>query len=173
MSELQASDLAQAYLDECRSQLEAKFERIEHCLQQLNDEQIWWRPHEEANSVGNIVLHLCGNLRQWILHGVGGAADERDRPAEFAERGPINKNELLQRLRAAVDEASQTLVKTSAEELLRTRRVQGFDVNGLTAIFDSVSHLAGHTQEIIYITRLQLGHAYQFHWQPSSAEEGA
>ena len=168
-----APTISQVFLDECQQQLQAKFEKIEHCLKQLNEEQVWWRPHEEANSIGNIILHLCGNMRQWVLHGIGGAADERDRPAEFAEHGRHSRDELLHQLRDVIGEVAVVLQATTSEDLLKMRRIQGFDVNGLSAIFDSVSHLVGHTQEIIYITRLQLGHAYGFHWQPSTPEEGA
>lgn len=167
------NNIATAYVSACRGQLAAKLEKIQHCAGQLSDEQIWWRPREEANSIGNILLHLCGNLRQWIIHGVGGAPDVRDRPAEFAQRDPVERDELLRRLKTAIDEACAVLSAATEEELLRARRIQGFDVSGLKAIFDSVTHLAGHTQEIIYITRLQLGDAYQFHWQPTTKEEGA
>lgn len=165
--------LAAAYVAECRDQLNAKLEKIHHCAGQLTDEQIWWRPHASANAVGNVILHLCGNIRQWILHGIGGAPDVRHRPEEFSQRDPIPKDILLQQLEETLEEAFAVLSAVEAEDLLRPRRIQGFQVSGLAAIFDSVGHFVGHTQEIIYITRLQLGDAYQFHWQPATKEEGA
>ena len=147
--------------------------KIRHCLSQLTDEQVWWRPHESMNSIGNLILHLSGNVRQWIVAGIGGAPDVRDRPREFSEIQVIPKDELLRRLKEAVSEASEALSKMTTAEMLRPRRIQGFEVSGLGAIFDSVPHFKGHTQEIIGLTRMQLGDNYKFDWVPKTAEEGA
>ncbi len=148
-------------------------QRIRHCLAQLNDDQIWSRPSEAMNTTANLILHLCGNVRQWIISGVGGAEDMRQRPLEFSLRGPIAGDELLKQLEQTVADAKAVLTRVSASELLRTRRIQGFDVTGMQAIFESVAHFRGHTQEIIHMTRCQLGDAYRFAWSPSTAEEGA
>ena len=147
--------------------------RIKHCLGQLSDDQIWWRSHPAMNSVGNLILHLCGNVRQWIIAGLGGGPDTRNRPVEFSERGPIPKDELLRRLEAVVAEAKNVLERQSARKLVEPRRIQGADITGLQAIFNSVPHFRGHTQEIIHITRLQLGDAYRLAWEPQTPEEGA
>jgi hypothetical protein len=165
--------VGQAFLAQVRRRLTACHERIGHCLGQLDDAQVGWRPHASMNSIANIVLHLCGNLRQWIVSGVDGTADVRDRPAEFAERRPISRDELLRRLALAVAEAADTLSRVSDRQLLEPRRVQGFDETVLSALFDSLSHLAGHTQEVVYITRLQLGDAYRYDWVPATPEQGA
>lgn len=147
--------------------------KCKHCLSQLTDEQVWWRSHPSLNSIGNLILHLCGNVRQWIVAGLGGAADNRDRPGEFSERGPIPKDELLNRLESVVSEARAVLARQTARQLLKARRIQGFDVSGLKAIFDSVPHFRGHTQEIIGMTRMQLGDAYKFAWTPTTPAQGA
>lgn len=147
--------------------------KIRHCLGQLTDEQVWWRPHESMNSIGNLILHLSGNVRQWIVAGIGGAPDVRDRSREFSEIQVIPKDELLGRLEEVVSEASEALSKMTTAEMLRPRRIQGFEVSGLGAIFDSVPHFKGHTQEIIGLTRMQLGDNYKFDWVPKTAEEGA
>lgn len=167
-----ADDVATAVGTEAAKELANALARIKHCLKQLNDEQVWWRDRPALNSIGNLILHLCGNLHQWIVAGLGGAGDRRDRPAEFAERGPIPKEELLRRLEAVVAEARATLARLDARQLLAERRVQGFDVTGLGAIFDSVPHFRGHTQEIIHMTRAQLGDAYQFAWTPTPQQGG-
>jgi hypothetical protein len=148
-------------------------DRIKHCLAQLTDEQVWKRSQPSLNSIGNLILHLCGNVRQWIVAGLGGAADVRNRPSEFAEHGPIPKEELLRRLDAVVGEAKQVLARLPALQLLEVRRIQGFDVTGLAALFDSVPHFRGHTQEIVHMTRLRLGDDYQFSWKPTTPEQGA
>jgi hypothetical protein len=168
-----AEDVAAAVGREAANELAGALGKIEHCLSQLTEEQVWWRAQPSLNSIGNLILHLCGNLRQWIVAGLGGAADVRDRPAEFAQRGPIGKDELLRSLRGAVGEAREALGRVTARVLLEARRIQGFDVTGMTAIFDSIPHFRGHTQEIISLTRLQLGEDYRFLWAPTTPEQGA
>jgi hypothetical protein len=166
-------EVAAAVGSEAANELTSALARIKHCLGQLTDEQVWWRSRPALNSIGNLILHLCGNLRQWIVAGLGGAADSRDRPGEFAERGPIPREELLGQLDAVVDEARAVLTRQTARQLLEARRIQGFDVTGLAAVFGSVPHFRGHTQEIIHLTRLQLGDAYRFAWTPTTPEQGA
>lgn len=166
-------ELAQAVVAEAENRLEESLTKIKHCLNQLNDEQVWWRQSEPQNSIGNIILHLCGNLRQWIVAGVGSEADTRHRPSEFSERGPIPKNELLGRLEGGVREACAALAAAGPEQLLKSRRIQGSDVTGIGAIFDSVPHFVGHMHQVVYIARSQLGDRYEFEWSPSTPEEGA
>ena len=168
-----ADELAAAVGSEASKELTSALGKIKHCLGQLTDDQVWWRSHPSLNSVGNLILHLCGNVRQWIVAGLGGAVDSRDRPAEFSELGPIPKDELLRKLEAVVDEARAVLARQTARQLLEARRIQGFDMTGLAAIFDSVPHFRGHTQEIVSLTRLQLGDAYRFAWAPTTPDQGA
>jgi hypothetical protein len=139
-------------------------DRMLHALGQLSDEQAWWRPDERMNAAGNVVLHVCGNLRQWIVVGVGrgGAGDDRDRAGEFAARGGWTVEALSDRLRATVAEAVAVVEGVDEAGLLATRHVQVGEVTGLGAIWHSVAHLEGHAQEMIYLTRLQLGEAYRF-----------
>lgn len=146
---------------------------IEHCVGQLTDDQIWWRPQEPLNSIGNLLLHLNGNLQQWMIAGLRGTADTRNRPSEFATRTPTPGATLVEQLQATIHEIKQTLSAIRPEEMLTPRRIQGFDVTGWEAVFDSIPHLKGHTQEIVCLTRQQLDNRYQFLWQPSSTEDGA
>lgn len=99
--------------------------------------------------------------------------DARDRPKEISDQGPIGKDELHRRLDMAVAEAKAALAKVSAADLLERRRIQGFDVTGLGAIFHSASHFRGHTQEIVHMTRIQLGDEYKFAFVPTTPEQGA
>lgn len=165
--------LASAYTGLARKHLAERIERIKHCVGQLDDEQVWWRPHESMNSIGNILLHLGGNLRQWLVSGVGGVPDTRDRPAEFTERGPIPREELIRRLEAVAFEADAALAALDESRLLEPRRIQGFEETVLSAIWSSLEHLGGHAQEIVYITRLQLGDCYRFAWMLTTPEQGA
>jgi hypothetical protein len=126
-----ADDLAAAVGTETANELTSALSKIKHCLGQLNDEQVWGRSQPSHNSIGNLILHLCGNLRQWIIVGLGGGADVRNRPAEFAERGLIPKDELVRKLAAVVEESKAVLARQTARQLLEARRIQGFDVTGL------------------------------------------
>jgi Protein of unknown function (DUF1572) len=129
---------------------------------------------ELAQDLERLELRLAdGNVRQWIVAGIGGEPDVRQRPKEFSERGPISKSELLRRLDQVLAEAHEALGKASAQDLLRPRCIQGFNVTGLEAIFDSVPHFKGHTQEIIHMTRRMPGNAYKFAWVPSTPQEAA
>jgi hypothetical protein len=168
-----ADELAAAVGAAAAHELESALNRIKHCLDQLTDEQIWHRSQPGFNSIGNLILHLCGNLRQWVVAGTGGAPDVRNRPAEFAEQEPIPKDKLMRRLEAVVEEAKRVLAGVDARQLAAVHRIQGFDVTGVAAIFDSVPHFRGHTQEIVRMTRMQLGEAYKFAWTPTTPEQGA
>jgi len=163
----------EAFISESRLALEHSMHKIAHCLDQLSDEDLWWRPHESHNSIQNIMLHLCGNVRQWIIHGVGGAPDVRNRPDEFADRRPIAKAELFEKLRGTIAEADAALAALPPERLLERRRIQGFDTYPLAAILDSVSHFVGHTHQIVYVARLKLGDSYRFQFVPATVEQGA
>ncbi|HAA49487.1 MAG TPA: hypothetical protein DCE43_07185 [Planctomycetaceae bacterium] len=169
---MDAKDLSTAVASETNRRLETSVRKIRHCIDQLSDDQLWWRPAEPMNSIGNLVLHLSGNLRQWIVAGVGGAIDNRNRPEEFSERGPIARDDLLALLDLAVNDSREALDGITAESLLRPLRIQGFELTALGAIFDSIPHFGGHTQEIVNLTRQQLGDSYRFEWAPSTAEGG-
>jgi len=168
-----ASSVASAFLTEARNTLGGSLKKIEHCVEQLSDADVWWRQHESHNSIQNVILHLCGNLRQWILHGVSGESDVRDRPLEFSDRARRPKAELVSMLKETVAACDRALEAFPPERLLERRRIQGFDTTVLSAIFDTVSHFVGHQHQIVYITRLRLGDAYRFQWAPATPEQGA
>lgn len=147
--------------------------KIQHCVDQLSEAQVWQRPQPALNSVGNLLLHLAGNLTQWVVCGVGGEPDHRNRAAEFAAAGGISKRVLLQTVIEAANAAQAAVQRLTCSELLRVRRIQGFEVTGLAAIFHSIPHFRGHTQEIVHIARTLLGDRYQIQWQPTTPEEGA
>ena len=109
-----ADELTTAVGTEAANELASALAKLNHGLGQLTDEQVWWRPRPALNSIGNLILHLCGNVRQWLVAGLGAAADSQDRPAEFAERGPIPKEESLRKLEAVVEEARAVLARQTA-----------------------------------------------------------
>ena len=151
----QTWETGRAFLAEARRHLREDYlPKIERCLERLTDEQVWWRASERSNSVGNLLLHLEGNLRQWVVCGVGGAEDARARDREFAERQQVSRETLLASLRAAVSEADDALARLDPEALLETRRVQGLDVTLLAAVFHAVEHFSMHTGQIILLTKM-------------------
>ena len=169
----QTQDVFTATKNAVVDELDSAVETIAHCLGQLTGEQVWWRPSPSMNSIGNLILHLSGNVRQWITTGVGGAEDIRDRPLEFSEQGPIEAHELMRQLTGTIEEAKQAIANGSPEDLTDRRRIQGFEVTGIGAVVHSVAHFRGHVQEIVHLTRSQLGDAYKFDFVPSTPEQGA
>jgi uncharacterized damage-inducible protein DinB len=162
-----------AFVADARKTLADAQDKIVHCISQLDDDQLNWRPFEQQNSIANIILHLCGNVGQWIIAGVEQLPDTRHRPSEFSDRKQYSKTDVLARLALTVREAEATISRVTSETLLQPRRIQGFDISVLSAIFDAVSHFRGHSQEIVYITRLQLKEKYKFKFVPATKEQGA
>jgi uncharacterized damage-inducible protein DinB len=131
--------------------------RLDVCLAQLTEEQIWARGGENENAVGNLVLHLCGNVRQWIIANIGGEPDQRQRDAEFAARGGLAGTDLRQRLSATVAEAIQVLQRVTAARLSERLVIQGYEGSVLDAIYHVVEHFAMHTGQVIFVTKMLTG----------------
>ena len=157
-------EIGETFLLQARLHLNDDFmPKIARCLEVLSDEDVWWRAHETNNSVGNLLLHLSGNVRQWIVSGIGGMPDSRQRSLEFSERNTIPTKIIWSTLQDAVREASQILESFPVGRLLETRKIQGFDKTALQAIFHVVEHFALHTGQIIYITKLREGRDLKFY----------
>ena len=165
--------LVEAFVRESHDAVDQELRRIAHCLDQLSSEDVWWRPAPGVNSIGTIIRHLCGNLRQWFIHGIGGEPDVRDRPAEFAVVEHISKAALLDELTAVIEQVHAVLDNVDGGMLLEERRIQGFDTTGLSAIYNTVTHLEGHALQIAYITHLRLGESYTPFWIPETKDQGA
>jgi uncharacterized damage-inducible protein DinB len=148
---------AALFLDYSTGKLRQLESRIEACLEKLNGEQVWARGAEDENAAGNLVLHLCGNVRQWIVSGVGGNPDIRERDAEFAARGGAAIAELCAKLRATVDEATGILEALPPAQLSERRTIQGYEVSVLEAIYSVVEHFSMHTGQIIFATKAFTG----------------
>lgn len=162
--------------DLCVRQWRSRFQerylpRIVDCLGELSEEEIWWRPNDASNSIGNLVLHICGNMRQWIISGLGGAADIRERDKEFAERGPIARDELRKELQHTVRQASGVLAHLKPGELTRRYRIQGYEVTGYEAVAHVIEHVAYHAGQIIYVTKLKHAKDLGFTHLPSATSK--
>jgi uncharacterized damage-inducible protein DinB len=150
----QANEVAEGFLQQARSHLKDDFmPKIRRCLDELSETDVWWRPHEATNSVGNLLLHLAGNVRQWVISSLGGATDRRQRPQEFAERTPISKEELWAGLEKTIREADAILADFPRDRLLEKRFIQKYETNVLQAVFHVVEHFSYHTGQIVYVTK--------------------
>jgi uncharacterized damage-inducible protein DinB len=155
-----------AFLRHARFRLQDDYKvKIGLAIADLSDEQIWWRPNEASNSIGNLVLHLCGNARQWIVAGVGGASDARQRASEFSSRDQLDRATLIALLEdtlrdvdVQLSELEQRLTAIAPDApLQRTCRPQGFDQTVLDAVFHVVEHFSYHTGQIVLLAKWHAG----------------
>lgn len=128
--------------------------RLRACVESLTDGQVWWRPNASSNTIGNLVLHLNGNVRQWLVDSFSGNEDRRDRPAEFVAQGDLTGAELLARLGATVEEALTVLERLTEAKLVAQYEIQGYRVSGLDAVYQTIEHFGLHYGQIAYVTKL-------------------
>jgi hypothetical protein len=128
--------------------------QIRHCLEELTEDQIWWRANEKSNSIGNLVLHVSGSMRHYLCRGLGGFTYDRNRPGEFAERGPVPKEQLISIFDETIRQATETFQKFDGSRLADPSVEPGYQ----PAIFDQILgiaiHLAIHTGQIVYATKM-------------------
>ena len=160
------TDIAHTFLHESRRLLRSDYlPKIERCLERLSEEDVWWRPNEASNSIGNLLLHLCGNVGQWIVGGVGQRGFERHRQREFDERSHLPWRDLLAKLKATLAEADEVMRSLNAESLLERRQIQDYDVTVLEAIYHVVEHFGMHTGQIIMLSKMRTETDLKL-WQP-------
>lgn len=134
--------------------MEENTPRIEKCLAELTEAEVWQRPNDASNSIGNLILHLCGNITQYAISSLGNSADVRDRNAEFAATGGLSKTELLEKLSWTLREAVEVIRLASREEMLRVRTVQGFRMSGIGIAIHVCEHYSYHTGQIAFWTKI-------------------
>lgn len=161
-------DVAQVFLERSRYYLRDEYRtKLRRSVETLPADALWWRANDASNSVGNLLLHLTGNVRQWIVTGVGRAPDSRDRASEFAAReggvGGQSASELLARLDEVLDEALAVLDLLEPSELLTRRIIQGRDVTVCYAIYHVVEHFAMHMGQVILIAKHHAPGAIKFY----------
>lgn len=150
------ADIGKEFIAAARQHLVVEYlPKITRCVGELKEEDFWWRASEVENSVGNLLLHLSGNLRQWILSGIGGAPDSRVRQEEFDARGGRSKADVLELFTATVREVDEVLAGFDAARLTEVRHFQQWDHSCLYAISHVVEHVAQHMGQIIFITKLR------------------
>jgi uncharacterized damage-inducible protein DinB len=148
------------------------FDRILHAVNQLDDEQLRYRPSNNSNSIGVIIQHVTGNLNQWIYSGVGGGTFQRHRAQEFKEAVSKSKEEILATTSSLRKKILDVVSQVPPDSLLSSRHIQGFDETVMSALIAALTHLELHSGQIIFLAKLILGEKYEESWQPENTEQG-
>lgn len=158
-------EAGQAFIHRSRRYLTKDYlPRIQRAVEALSEEDVWWRPNPASNSVGNLILHLAGNARQWVVSGIGKAPDVRQRDEEFRRPGEGKADALLTLLEGTLAEVDRVLAELPAAELGSERVIQGMNVTVLDALYHVVEHFSMHTGQIIYVAKLRSGRDLGF-WE--------
>src|SRR5580698_3428411 len=152
------SNLSELFLTFSKDKLLNQYwPRLQTIVGSLTDDQIWWRPNSACNSIGNLLLHLNGNVGQWLVSSFNKSEDKRNRPAEFSAKEGATAAELLVQLSATLDAAGAVLDRLTIDELLARYEIQGFHVRGIDVVYQVVEHFGLHYGQIIYITKSLTG----------------
>ena len=146
-----------------RKLLEQYWPRLRSCVEPLTEEQVWWRPNEASNGIGNLIQHLNGNVRQWLVASFSKTEDTRNRPAEFQERRGFPASVLIDQLDTTMKQASEVLSRLTETDLLTPLEIQGYKVNGLQAVYQVVEHFGMHYGQIVYLTKILRGEDLGFY----------
>jgi uncharacterized damage-inducible protein DinB len=137
--------------------------KIRHCVDALPRQALWARPNQNSNSVGNLLVHLTGNVSEWILGSVGGRSITRNRASEFAQRDGADGPTLLANLEAVLEDADSVLASLSEQDLERSIVIQARDTTVLGAVYHVVEHFAMHTGQIIFLTKIYAPNKIHFY----------
>jgi len=158
------SDPATLFVQRARYYLSTEYRtKLALAVEALPSDRLWWRANDQSNSVGNLLLHLAGNIRQWIVSGVGGAPGTRNRASEFAARSGASAKDLLADLERAIDEVDRVLASLDPADLLTRRTIQGRDTTVLEAIFHVVEHFSMHLGQIVLMAKAHAPGAVHFY----------
>jgi uncharacterized damage-inducible protein DinB len=147
-------DFIREFIDQSVHRIDENTPKLITCVKELGESELWKRPNAHSNSIGNIILHLCGNIRQYAISSLGNRRDVRERDKEFSADGGHSGPELLKKLTDTLDEAKGIIQKVTAEELLRKRKVQGYSHSGIGIIIHVTEHYSYHTGQVIFWTKL-------------------
>ncbi len=144
------SDVIKEFVENAIYRLDESTRMISIAFDTLEEEEIWQRPNESSNSVGNLILHLCGNITQYAISSLGEVEDVRDRDSEFKTTLGLTRKELLKKLLNTVSAAKSTIANTTLEQWLKKREVQGFYFSGIGVVLHVVEHYSYHTGQIAF-----------------------
>ena len=167
------TDLARAFIEETIRRFDEEYlPRLEEAVATVPADKLWWRPHDDITSVGNLLVHLEGNSRQWLLGALGGGSTERARGAEFAAREGDDATTLCAKLRATIEASYPVLRAMTDADLAHTYVIQGFDVTGLAAVYHVLEHFGWHTGQIVWIAKATAGAGHGLAFYDDAALEG-
>ncbi|MBN9481848.1 MAG: hypothetical protein BGO70_14870 [Bacteroidetes bacterium 43-93] len=146
--------ISREFIEKSIYYIELNTPRIEKCLADLTEVEVWNQPNESTNSIGNLILHLCGNITQYILSSIGGLSDHRERDKEFSIKGGLSKAELLQKLQHTISSAVSVIKNCDEDSLVEIRSVQGFNLSGIGIIVHVTEHYSYHTGQIALLTKM-------------------
>jgi uncharacterized damage-inducible protein DinB len=149
-----SEEFQREFIDQSVHRIDENTKRLRACLDELDELETWKRPNENSNSIGNLILHLCGNIRQYAISSLGNIPDVRERDKEFSADGGYSKYELLDRLTSTIDQAKDVMRTADVAELLRKRHVQGYIYSGIGIIIHITEHYSYHTGQIIFWMKL-------------------
>ncbi len=159
-----ALNMAELFLDFSRRKLlEHYWPRLRASVEPLAEGQIWWRPNPASNSIGNLVLHLNGNVAQWLVASFNRQEDKRNRPVEFAAESGLTASQLLDRLGATMSQSAEVLARLTEADLVSPYEIQGYHVTGLEAVYQVVEHFGLHYGQIAYIAKSLTGRDLGFY----------
>jgi|SRR4030095_8816940 len=147
------NQIAKEFLKESIFRINENLPRIKKCLDELTDYKLWQRPNNSSNSIGNLVLHLCGNITQYIISGIGKKEDNRKRASEFEAKGGFTREELKEKITSNINSAVLILKNLNEEDLTEVKTVQGYRYSGIAIIIHVTEHLSYHTGQITYWTK--------------------
>jgi uncharacterized damage-inducible protein DinB len=153
----------QEFIEQSIYRIEKNTPKIIKCLGELSEEQIWLRPNDASNSIGNILLHLCGNITQYVISALGDQPDIRERDKEFSANSGYNKDELLKKLNTTVGQAKNIIQTMDENKLMKMYSVQGFNYSGTGIIIHVTEHYSYHTGQVIFWTKLLTGNDLGFY----------
>jgi uncharacterized damage-inducible protein DinB len=150
------TDIARHFIAQSRGFLRADYlPKIERSVEVLSDEDVWWRANEASNSIGNLLLHLEGSTRAWIIGVAGGLHNPRNRQQEFDEREHVPRAELMSRLKQTLTEVDEVLARLDVEVLAERRQAGSEEVTVLWAVYHAVEHFSMHTGQIIMLAKMR------------------
>lgn len=150
---MQAATVQDEFKAQAIFRLRENVPRIEKCFALLTEEEAWHPPNPTSNSMANLILHLCGNIRQYIVSSLGKTEDVRQRDIEFSTRSGYSKTELIDKITNTIEEAASVIESATAEDLMQARLVQGFEMTGIGIVIHVVEHLTYHVGQIAYYTK--------------------
>ena len=151
---MQTDDFVKEFKENALLRMHENQERIHKSLAQITEEEAWKAPNLVSNSAANLILHLCGNITQYILSSLGESPDQRQRDLEFSIQGGLSKAELLEKIDGVLSESYEVIQEASIDKLLKIKKVQGFEFSGIGIITHVVEHLSYHTGQIAFWVKL-------------------